>query len=96
MRKLLAVSAIALFAAGPVFAQSAGMQTASMPYESPPQPMKAPKGGWPKPIDHGPYTAQANAAYEGGGMILQGAPGAPPPRPQATPPGQVPANMLPQ
>jgi hypothetical protein len=95
MRKLLAVSVAALFAAGPAFAQSASMQsgstpytTGAQPYVAGPQPMKPPPGGWPKPVDHGPFTAQADAAYAGGGMILQGAPGAPPPRPQP--------NMAPQ
>ena len=49
-----------------------------------------------RPIDVGPNTPEANGAYMGGGVILQGAPGAPAPRPQATPPGQVPANSVPQ
>ncbi len=49
----------------------------------------------PKPIDKGPYTPAANGAYQGGGVILQGAPGAPAPKPEPTPPGQVPANMVP-
>jgi hypothetical protein len=48
-----------------------------------------------KPVDVGPNTPQANAAYQGGGVVLQGAPGAPAPRPQATPPGQAPANSVP-
>jgi hypothetical protein len=48
-----------------------------------------------RPIDHGPYTPQANSAYQGGGVVLQGAPGAPAPMPQATPPGQMPANSVP-
>jgi hypothetical protein len=91
MRKLLAVSMIAMFAAGPVFAQSA-----SMPFVSGPQPMTPPKGGWPKPVDHGPFTAQANAAYNGGGMILEGAPGAPPPRPRPMPSGQTSSTAVPQ
>jgi hypothetical protein len=47
------------------------------------------------PIDHGPFTPEANSAFQGGGMILQGAPGAPPPRPEPTPPGQTPRNMVP-
>jgi hypothetical protein len=47
------------------------------------------------PVDHGPFTPEANRAFQGGGMILQGAPGAPPPRPEPTPPGQTPRNMVP-
>ncbi len=37
-----------------------------------------------KPVDNGPTTPQSNAAYNGGGVILQGAPGAPAPAPQRT------------
>jgi hypothetical protein len=51
--------------------------------------------GGEKPVDVGPNTPQANAAYQGGGVVLQGAPGAPAPTPQATPPGQAPANSVP-
>jgi hypothetical protein len=47
------------------------------------------------PVDHGPFTPEANRAYMGGGGILQGAPGAPPPTPEPTPPGQTPRNMVP-
>jgi hypothetical protein len=49
-----------------------------------------------KPDDKGPYTPEANAAYQGGGVVLQGQPGAPPPTPQPTPPGQTPANAVPR
>ena len=48
-----------------------------------------------KPVDKGPYTPSANGAYQGGGVVLQGAPGAPAPMPQPTPPGQAPANSVP-
>lgn len=48
-----------------------------------------------RPLDVGPNTPSANAAYQGGGVVLQGAPGAPAPTPMATPPGQVPANSVP-
>ena len=48
-----------------------------------------------RPVDHGPFTPEANGAYQGGGVILQGAPGAPPPAPEPTPPGQAPRNMVP-
>ncbi|TDG33825.1 hypothetical protein E2C05_02140 [Paracraurococcus ruber] len=33
------------------------------------------------PIDQGPRDAEANAAHRGGGAVLEGAPGAPPPLP---------------
>ncbi len=36
-----------------------------------------------RPVDHGPYTPEANKAYMGGGVILQGPPGAPAPPPSA-------------
>ena len=48
-----------------------------------------------RPVDHGPFTPEANSAYQGGGMVLQGAPGAPAPTPEPTPPGQTPRNMVP-
>lgn len=44
-----------------------------------------------KPVDNGPTTPESNNAYQGGGVVLQGAPGAPAPVPQPTPAGQVPA-----
>ncbi len=53
------------------------------------------QGAAEKPIDRGPFTPEASSAYQGGGMILQGAPGAPAPTPEATPPGQTPRNMVP-
>jgi hypothetical protein len=71
--------------AGPVLAQ--GVPSTPTP------PPKHPTGVVPN--DKGPNTPNANAAYMGGGMILQGAPGAPAPTPQPTPPGQTPANMVP-
>ncbi len=45
------------------------------------------------PIDRGPYTADANAAYMGGGMILEGPPGGPAPAPQPMPPAGPPGMM---
>lgn len=35
------------------------------------------------PVDVGPHTPQANAAFMGGGAILEGPPGAPAPEPSA-------------
>jgi hypothetical protein len=48
-----------------------------------------------RPVDHGPFTPEANRAYQGGGTVLEGAPGAPAPTPEPTPPGQTPRNMVP-
>jgi hypothetical protein len=79
MPKVPVVTLIALLVCGPALAQPATHQSYSSPQ---------------KPVDHGPFTPQASNAYQGGGMVLQGAPGAPPPTPQPTPPGQTPANMV--
>lgn len=37
------------------------------------------------PLDRGPYTSEANRAYMGGGVVLEGAPGVGAPMPQAVP-----------
>ena len=47
-----------------------------------------------KPIDNGPNSPQANTAYHGGGVVLQGSPGAPAPAPQPTSSGQAPAGSV--
>jgi hypothetical protein len=59
------------------------------------QPASQPNRSSQVPVDHGPFTPEANGAFQGGGMILQGAPGEPAPRPEPTPPGQTPRNMVP-
>jgi len=43
-----------------------------------------------RPLDRGPFTPEANRAYNGGGVILEGAPGAPAPEPRPMPPQGVP------
>lgn len=75
------VATAALLVASPAFAQ------APMPPDAHPTGVK--------PVDVGPDTPAANQAYQGGGVVLQGAPGAPPPTPQPTPPGQAPQNAVP-
>ena len=70
------VALIAILVSGPVFAQPADGPTG--------QTRRSPN----TPLDFGPFTPEANRAFQGGGMILQGAPGEPAPRPEATPPGQ--------
>jgi hypothetical protein len=79
MHAVYTASLIAALACSTALAQPAA-QKSSQPSE--------------KPVDHGPFTPEANSAYQGGGVILQGAPGAPAPTPQPTPPGQTPANMV--
>jgi hypothetical protein len=46
-------------------------------------------------MDRSGRTRDVDRAYMGGGMILQGAPGAPAPIPEPTPPGETPRNMVP-
>ncbi len=93
MRKVFSAALVAMLASTPILAQSAFAQSSTMD-QSAAKSTRHVTGKYPPPIDHGPYTAQANQAYQGGGMVLEGAPGAPPPRPQATPPGQTPTNMV--
>ncbi len=89
MRALHLAALAAVLAGGPVLAQpaaipdSGSVDTGSHTRRSP-----------GPPVDRGPYTPQANQAYQGGGMVLQGAPGAPAPKPETTPPGQTPRNMV--
>ena len=52
--------------------------------------------GGERPVDQGPTTPDANSAYQGGGVVLEGAPGAPPPPAKATPPGQAPDDVVPK
>jgi len=85
MRHLYLVALLASLACTPALAQAPTGASQS------PQTRRSPN----VPVDHGPFTPEANRAFQGGGMILQGAPGAPPPRPEPTPPGQTPRNMVP-
>ena len=82
MRMVWLIAAIAMLGGATAVAQPAAST-------SPPAARSA-----QTPIDHGPFTPEANAAFQGGGMILQGAPGAPPPRPEPTPPGPTPRHMV--
>jgi hypothetical protein len=84
MREVCLVALIAMLVSGSVLAQPAPGSGATA----------QPRRSYGPPIDHGPFTPEANAAFQGGGMILQGAPGAPAPRPEPTPPGQTPRNMV--
>jgi hypothetical protein len=82
MRYIFLVALGAVLAGGPVLAQPAAQSKPKVQSHQ-------------VPLDKGPNTPAANSAYQGGGMILQGAPGAPAPTPEPTPPGQTPRNMVP-
>lgn len=55
--------------------------TAPMPHRAKPHHMVGHTGrpGHPTDTDKGPFTADADKAYMGGGAILEGQPGGPPP-----------------
>jgi hypothetical protein len=93
MRKACLVAMIATLCGGSVLAHSALAQSAPGPSATG-QARPAPRSNG-VPLDRGPFTPEASSAYQGGGMILQGAPGAPPPMAEPTPPGQTPRNMVP-
>jgi hypothetical protein len=93
MRSLNTIACIATLAGAAALAPQANAQANGSGTAKPVQHYTR---SWPVPLDKGPFTAEASRAYQGGGMVLQGAPGAPPPRPQPTPPGQAPRNMVPQ
>ena len=88
VRTVVAMALLAPLAAGPALAQPAPKG------KSKPVSHVVPHRSAETPIDRGPFTPEANRAYEGGGVVLQGAPGAPPPRPEPTPPGQTPRNAV--
>ena len=92
MRTILTIAAIAALAA-PALAQTAPRHPAKHPRIRHMNTQPASSAG--TPLDRGPFTPEANRAYQGGGVILQGAPGAPAPMPAPTPPGQAPANSVP-
>jgi len=46
----------------------------------------APRRNPERPLDRGPFTPEASRAFRGGGVVLEGPPGAPAPPPQALPP----------
>jgi hypothetical protein len=69
MRHIVLAGAAVLLMAGPALAQST----------TPPATVPAGCNQHGVP-DCGPYTPQANGAYNGGGMVLEGVPGGPAPR----------------
>ena len=101
MRNIALFAAALAMMAGTVFAQTTPKPAQQAPHPSasqrrPLHPAYAQhRANTGKiPVDVGPYTPEASRAYQGGGIILQGAPGAPAPTPQATPPGQMPRDAV--
>ncbi len=92
MRSVTRFAATLLLASAPVLSRAQTPPVVQPNY----QVKHHPREGVERPVDKGPYTPEANKAYQGGGVVLQGAPGGPAPTPQATPPGQPPAHSVPQ
>lgn len=92
MRLIPIIAATVALAAGPAFAQDT---PPTHPATHHAHKKAHAAGGGERPVDLGPQTPDANKAYQGGGVVLQGAPGAPAPAPQATPPGQAPEGAVP-
>lgn len=88
-REIVTIGVITALITGSAFAQPVSGQGGAAAGQS--RSRRNPEA----PLDRGPFTPEANRAYQGGGVILQGAPGAPAPTPEATPPGQAPRNMVP-
>ena len=99
MSKLPLLAAIAMVLAAPAWAKPtphrAGRATAHPHARAHAAPRAAPRTTGEAPVDRGPFTPEANRAYQGGGVVLQGQPGGPAPMPQPTPPGQMPLNAVP-
>ena len=104
MRPTTLLAAALVLITGPVLAQTtppdvsppADVSPPPAPHRRPAHPASAGHGHTGgSPIDHGPFTPAANRAYQGGGVILEGAPGGPAPTPEPTPPGQMPRNSVP-
>jgi hypothetical protein len=89
MRQVCLIAVLASLGCTPALAQSPA------PHHTGPAQAQPSRRAPDAPLDYGPYTPEASRAYQGGGMVLQGAPGAPPPMPEPTPPGQTPRNMVP-
>ncbi len=90
MRMILLVAAAVSLTSGAVLAQTAP----SANHDARTLPGTA--GNGQRPADSGPTTPGANSAYQGGGVVLQGAPGAPAPQPQPTSPGETPRKAAPK
>jgi hypothetical protein len=98
MRRLTLLAIGAAMLASPAFAQTAR----ETDRQAPPQANARSGAGADRsqagsearspgpPLDRGPSTPEANQAHRGGGAVLEGAPGAPAPAPQPTPPHDAP------
>ncbi len=95
--RVILLAAAAVLVAAPALAQPAAPHAPGRTHARPhakPRAAARPTSG-EAPVDRGPFTPEANRAYQGGGVVLQGAPGGPAPMPEPTPPGQMPRNAVP-
>ncbi|WP_426958154.1 hypothetical protein [Muricoccus radiodurans] len=81
MRKIALIAAMAALVAAPAFAQGYGYG-----YGKPDRGYSRTGRSPGAPVDRGPMSPDANRAYMGGGLVLEGPPGAPAPMPQPTDP----------
>ena len=95
IRFALIAASFAVLAGGPVLAQSTATTSTAPMSATTTDAKEDARPSSTVPVDHGPFTAEASRAYQGGGMVLQAPPGSPAPVPEATPPGQTPRNMVP-
>ena len=87
MHRIAAAAFGAFLFAGPALAQTPPAP-ARAHHPAHPRPHRATAANPERPVDVGPYTPDANRAYNGGGVVLQGAPGAPAPSPRTPLPPQ--------
>ena len=95
MTRLIAPLLLAALLVTPALAQPARHRTGRATPHRVVRPAARPAATGQTPLDRGPFTPEANRAYQGGGVVLQGQPGGPAPMPQPTPPGQMPLNSVP-
>ena len=85
IHRLASIGLGAALLASPAMAQPAGAGPDAR------RSVRHPSATREAPLDRGPFTPEASRAYNGGGVVLEGAPGGPAPTPRAMPPGGMPS-----
>jgi hypothetical protein len=99
MKWIMGLSAGAVLFAANAFAQSGrpdGGQALSAPPAQAGERADQVRRSPGPPTDAGPRTPEADRAHRGGGVVLEGAPGAPALNPQPTPPAGPAGQQLPR